>query len=169
VRETKAFIVSGSTGEIIKEIKDGDSCRVTSAEQIEFLKQREQLEDWEPEHEFIKVYPEGLEQIADILTGTEMLILVRLIPYISYHTGMLIIKDSFGDKRPIIQEDIMQITGYKKNAVVDTMDKLVRNKIMSRNKVGCTYQYFVNPYIFFKGKYINKTLKAMFKNYKTRK
>lgn len=120
---------------------------------------------WKPENEFIKIFPDELNRIAFNLTGAETLTLIRLLGYIDFESGML----KKPDKTPLINTDIIKITGFSKVTVIDIMENLVLKRIFSRNKVGRTYQYFANPYIFFKGKYINKTLIDMFKDYRKTK
>lgn len=123
------------------------------------------LEDnipWKPEDEFIKIFPEELNKIAFNLTGAETLTLIRLLCFIDFGTGMLRKKDGL----PLLTSDIISLTGFSKVTVIDIMEDLVLKRILSRNKVGRTYQYFANPYIFFKGRYINPTLVAMFKDYR---
>lgn len=117
---------------------------------------------WKPEDEFIKIFPDELNRIAFNLTGAETLTLIRLLGYIDFESGML----KKLDKTPLINSDIIKITSFSKVTVIDIMENLVLKRIFSRNKVGRTYQYFANPYIFFKGKYINKTLIDMFKDYR---
>lgn len=117
---------------------------------------------WKPEDEFIKIFPDELNKIAFNLTGAETLTLIRLLGFIDYESGML----KKPDKSPLITTDIIKITGFSKVTVIDIMENMVLKRIYSRNKVGRTYQYFANPYIFFKGKYINKTLIDMFKEYR---
>jgi hypothetical protein len=117
---------------------------------------------WKPEDEFIKIFPDELNRIAFNLTGAETLTLMRLLCYIDFISGML----KKQDKTPLANADIISITGFSKVTVIEIMDNLVIKRVLSRNKVGRAYQYFANPYIFFKGRYINPTLIAMFKDYK---
>ena len=148
-------------GEIETTIQPGD--RLVRKKSSDFFMENE---EWNPESNFIKVFPEALNDIASQLTGTEMLVVVHMMPYISYQTGMLTKTGNNDDRYPIIQSDIEDITGLSKKATIVNMESLVSKRVYSRNRIGKSYQYFANPYIFFKGKYINKTLKAMFKNYK---
>lgn len=116
---------------------------------------------WKPENEFIKVYPDELNRIAFRLSGAETLTLIRLITFIDYESGML-----KKDKKPLITKDIIELTGFSKVTVIAIMEKLVSERLLSKNRVGRTAQFLANPYIFFKGKYINKTLIDMFKDYR---
>ena len=119
---------------------------------------------WRAEDTFIKLFTSDLADIVDDLTGSEAFTLFALIPYISYETGMLTIGTT-NNKHPITNEDIHHMIKRSESNVTIIMDKLVSKRILSRNKVGRSYQYFANPYIFFKGKFINKTLIAMFRKY----
>lgn len=117
---------------------------------------------WKPEDEFIKIFPDELNRIAFKISGAETLTMLRLLSFIDYESGMI----KKPDKTPLLTSDIISMTKFSKVTVIDIMENLVCERIFSRNKVGRMYQYFANPYIFFKGKYINKTLMDMFKDYK---
>jgi hypothetical protein len=164
-RHIKATLMDTETGEVIREIREGETFKVISEKQKQFL---EQYEPWEPEPNFIKVFPEELKRVAPRLSGTDVLIIIYLIPYISYQTGMITKTGKNDERYPMEQSDITEITRYSKRTIIAAMDSLVKAKVFARNKVGKSYQYFVNPYIFFKGKFINKTLMAMFKEYKNK-
>jgi hypothetical protein len=116
---------------------------------------------WKPEDDFIKLYPDALNKISFRLSGAEAMTLIRLVPFIDYQSGML-----KKEKKPLITKNIIDITKFSKVTVINIMAKLVEEKILSRNQVGRTFQFYANPYIFFKGKYINHTLLDMFKDYK---
>ena len=123
---------------------------------------------WQPEKKFVKVFPDELANVVTMLddegkrlSGAELAIVMLLMGHISYNSGMLV----KGGGNPVSQSDIERITGFNRITVVKSMDKLVRKKVFARNKVGKSYQYFANPYIFFRGRFINATLVDMFKSY----
>lgn len=123
---------------------------------------------WQPEKKFVKVFPDELANVVTMLddegkrlSGAELAIVMLLMGYISYNSGMLV----KGGGNPVSQSDIERLTGFNRITVVKSMDKLVRKKVFARNKVGKSYQYFANPYIFFRGRFINATLVDMFKSY----
>lgn len=144
-------------GEQIGNIYEGD--RIVRKESVEFLKE---TIPWKIKDPFIKMFPESLRVVALNSSGTELAIIMSLIECIDYDTGMLSSHKGF----PITNIDIEEITGFNKKTIIIAMDNIVCNKILSRNKVGRSYQYFANPFIFMKGKRITTTLHAMFKNYK---
>lgn len=123
---------------------------------------------WQPEKKFVKVFPDELANVVTMLddegkrlSGAELAIVMLLMGHISYNSGML----TKGGGNPVSQSDIEKITGFNRITVVKSMDRLVRKKVFARNKVGKSYQYFANPYIFFRGRFINATLVDMFKTY----
>lgn len=124
---------------------------------------------WKPDKKFVKVFPEELSSVVltldeegKRLSGAELAIIIILMCYISYESGML----TKGGGNQLNHADIERLTGFNKMTIVKSMDRLVRKKIFSRNKVGKKYQYFANPYIFFRGRFINATLVDMFEDYK---
>jgi hypothetical protein len=143
--------------EEIGQIYEGD--RIVRKKSIEFLKD---TITWKTKDPFIKMFPESLRVVALNSSGTELAIIMSLVECIDYDTGMLSSHKGF----PITNIDIEDITGFNKKTIIVAMDNIVCNKIFSRNKVGRSYQYFANPFIFMKGKRITTTLHAMFKNYK---
>ena len=122
---------------------------------------------WQPEKKFVKVFPDELANVITTLdegkklSGAELGIIVLLMGSISYNSGML----TKGGGNPINHNDIEKMTGFTKLTIIKSMDKLVKKKVFARNKVGNRYQYFANPYIFFRGRFINATLVDMFKTY----
>jgi len=123
---------------------------------------------WKPDKKFVKVFPDelanvvlALDEEGKRLSGAELAITMLLIGHISYDSGML----TKGGGNQLTHADIERITGFNKMTVVKSMDKLVKKKVFSRNKVGNRYQYFANPYIFFRGRFVNATLVDMFKSY----
>jgi hypothetical protein len=119
---------------------------------------------WQPENDFVKIYPDALNRISFRLSGAEAMTLMRLVPFIDYQSGML-----KKEKRPLITKDVIEMTGYSKVTVIGIMDKLVSERILAKTRVGRTFEFFANPYIFFKGKFINNTLIDMFKDYRRSK
>jgi hypothetical protein len=120
---------------------------------------------WKPEDDFIKLYPGALNKISLKLTGAETLTLLKLLPCIDYQSGML----KKGKDDPLITKDIIALTGFSKVTVISIMAKLVSERVLARNEVGRTVGYFINPFIFFKGRYINHTLIEMFIDHKKQK
>lgn len=122
---------------------------------------------WREKDEFIKVFPKEIAEIAPMLSGTEIIIVMVLMNCMSYSDGLL---KKGGKGRPVTMEYIEKVTGYSHKTVIKSMANLVSKRIYFYGRTGRKetdpYQFYVNPYIFFKGKYINPTLVSMFKDYK---
>jgi len=122
---------------------------------------------WRPKDEFIKVFPREIAEIAPFLSGTEIVIVMLLMNCMSYSDGLL---RKGGKGKPVTMEYIERLTGYSRKTVVKAMANLVKKRVYFYGRTGRKetdpYQFYVNPYIFFKGKYINPTLVSMFKDYK---
>lgn len=108
------------------------------------------------------MFTEFLPKVALKLSGGAAIVAIALSQFITYGSNLLCNRVS---NSPLNNDDIMSVTGYSKSTVIRLMDELVKAKVFARTKVGVSYQYYANPYIFSKGSRINKTLEAMFKNY----
>ena len=123
---------------------------------------------WRPEQTFLKIFPNELTKVVHKLTGPETLIAIAAMTFISYDSGML--RDDNGNALALV--DIANVLDVSEKTVVRNMTSLVKKMVFFRGKTGennshkNAYQFFANPYIFMKGKYINKTLRDMFKDYK---
>lgn len=130
-----------------------------SSDQVEKIK-------WNENEPYIKMFKKQFSSLAFELSASELIIALALTEYISYETGL--IKKPSG--APITMQDIEEITGFSKKTVIKSMQKLVSKKILFRGRTGNSendpYQFYANPHIFFRGRYINPTLIAMFKDYK---
>lgn len=138
-------------------------------ENEEDLEQKESgMVVWRKDDEFVKIFPKEIAQIAPLLNGTELLIVIHMTKCMSYSDGLLR-KGGKANGNPITFNDIMQLTGFSKKTVIKSMANLVRKRVYFYGRTGTKetdpYKFYVNPYIFFKGKYINPTLVSMFKNY----
>jgi hypothetical protein len=116
---------------------------------------------WGMDRPFIKMFLDYMPKLALKLSGGAMATALRLTEYINYDSNLL----SKRGGNPLNNEDIQQIMEYSKKTVIRIMDELVSNKVLFRGRTGHSYQYYANPYLFNKGKYVNKTLAAMFKDY----
>jgi hypothetical protein len=119
------------------------------------------LERWKKGYQYTKVFSDTMRIVGKELSPTECKVIMLLMSYIRYDTGMIATLKG----NPITNDDIEKIVDMSRKTVFTTMDGLVKKRIFAKNRVGICNQYFANPYIFLRGKYINNTLKAMFKNY----
>lgn len=150
-----------SDGEIIGTIESGD--RILRSASTEFLKE---TIPWMKGVQFIKVFRSNFLQIAPKLSGGAVVVMSMIAPYIAYRSNLVCKGANGNNGAPLNNEDIEEVTGYSKPTVIKIMDELVTHKVLARTKVGHSYQYYANPYIYCCGTRINKTLEAMFRTYK---
>ena len=169
-------IVNSATGEIAREERvllfPGEIAKIVNVEKAAIARGVSRhvakkildptLERWRKGYQYTKVFSDTINIIGQELSGTECKLIMLLLSYIRYDSGMLATLKG----NPLTNEDVISIVKMSKRTVSDTMDSLVKKRIFARNRVGIAYQYYANPYIFLKGNYINKTLKSMFKNYR---
>jgi hypothetical protein len=160
-------VIDSVTGEVmIEELIFRRNNEYVKVQQVK-KKQDEQVEDkiaWKIGDHFVKLYIDNICAVVNSLTGTEVWIAMLLAQYIKPISNMVAINNN-----PVNNADIMIITGYKEQHVIDLMKSLVNKRIFSKNRVGRSNQYFANPFIFTRGNKINATLYDMFKNYKVPK
>lgn len=157
----KYYIIDKETGEVVREIKQGDSIKITRRESKEFLKENVKLNDKES---FIKFYTNILDDlVSEKLTSAEFNIVLICLKNLNYSSGAVAFKNNGNFLTP---QDFVKRTKLSERAVKYAIKNLVDKKILHKGRTGREYQLFVNPYIFMKGVYVNKTLKDMFKNSK---
>lgn len=145
-------------GEIVGEINEGDSIlRKASSDYLE------STIPWGKDMKFVKICIDCIPRLSELLTGSALGTMLALTPYIQYNSN-IIAKNNGG--RPLKNSDVERIMRYSNKTVKVIMDELVDKRVLFRGRTGTSYQYYANPYIFTKGRRINKTLEVMFKGYK---
>lgn len=155
-------ILDTETGEILDELKNGD--RIRRKSQDEYCKNKEELIDMNDNGSFIKLFNKTMAMLGnEKLTANEYLVCLRLLDYIEYESGIL---KYANNGRALKLTDIEGITKLSKSTVIRAMQTLVSKKIYGVHKTGKENCYTVNPFIFMKGRYVNKTLYNFYKKSK---
>jgi len=151
------IVVDTDTGAITGEIQQGD--RIVRSTSIDKYINSIELNKNEP---FIKIFSNVLFDLSEDLTGKESLFLYYLIQYINYDDGIL------EKNRQLLTREIMiQETKQTERTIDRLLLSLVEKEILGKHKTGTKkFAYIVNPFIFMKGKRINKTLYELFKKTK---
>lgn len=149
------FICDYETGADAGEMYPGD--RITRKKSIDYLESTTEILKDEA---YIKMYNRPMFSLARSLTGSELQMVYFLLPFLSYESGMLKTRNG----QPLARKQISGKTGLSINTVDRLLQGLKEKQIIGRNVVGREVQYFMNPYLFMRGKRINKTLHDMFKN-----
>lgn len=155
-RKVAQVIFSPVTGEKTGEIYQGD--RIYRKKSDDYLKNTVEILANEP---YTKAYHKVMFAVSNGLTGTELQMVYTLLPFLSYESGML---KHGNNGQPLTRSYISVYTGLSLKTVDRIMAGLKEKQVIGRNVVGREVQYFMNPWLFMRGKRINKTLHDMFKN-----
>lgn len=153
-------VVDSKTGEVMTE--NTVYTKINETVKVIEVKNKPNSVLWGEGRPFVKVFIDYMPQLALRLSGGALAIVLRLTEYINYDSG-LVTKHSGGS--PLTNNDIQTIMWYSNKTIVKLMGELVDKKVFFRGRTGHCYQYYANPYLFTRGKTINKTLKSMFKDY----
>lgn len=152
-------LVELDTGEILKEIQDGDKVKVTSKSSMDYLKDNIEVNKGEP---FIKIYTKVLFELSRSLTGTESQFVNYLIQHIRYTSGIL----AYSNGIKLTRQSMCNDTGLTMRSIDRVLDGLAEKQVLGRHKTGQEINFTANPFIFMKGDRINETLFNLFKNTK---
>lgn len=150
-----ALVVNPDTGEVNNEIRQGD--RIIRKKSTEYVQDTIELLPDEP---YVKTYTRPMFELSKSLTGTEMQLVHFLLQYLSFESGVL----KHPNGRFLARSYIAMETGLSERTVDRLLHGLKDKRVLARTTSGREVQYFMNPYLFMRGKRINKTLHEMFKN-----
>lgn len=160
--ESRKVILDLATGEILDELGDGDSIRRKS--QNEYYDKRKKLINMDSNGNFIKLFNKILVELGnEEMKANEYKVCLQLLGYIEYESGILKYPNT---GKALSLTDIEKITGLSKSTTIRIMKTLVSKRIYGVHKTGKENCYTVNPFIFMKGKYVNKTLYNFYKKSK---
>ncbi|PKR82881.1 hypothetical protein [Heyndrickxia camelliae] len=119
--------------------------------------------NWKPKSKFVKVFDTELNKtMENKKIDIEMIgFLTVLSSYLNYEDNCLIKSDG----TYLNQNDIVQLTGWNRKKVNQTIKTLIENEILyteqnendKRNK-----KYYIDPSLFFRGQKITKEVKEFF-------
>lgn len=153
-RKATSHLLDINSWEITGSVYEGD--RIVRGKSVEKLKNTVEINAKE---DYVKVFVKPAFEMARCLTGTETQFVNFLMPYISYDSGML----TKANGRPLTRAQIAVETGLALKTVDRLLLSLRQKQVLSKNKMGRQIQFFMNPWLFMRGKRINKTLYEMFR------
>lgn len=151
----KHALIDVETGEVLQEFDEPYEIRTNG--QIDYLRTHAVLNK---KQEFTKVFSDFAD-MTDFLSAPAVKFMCRLTKYVRYTSGLL----AYSNDIVLTHKDISKIMNCSMRTTKSTMSELVDKKVLARCRVGKTYKYFANPYMFCKGTTFNATLVEMFKDY----
>ena len=149
------IMYSSETGEKTGELYPGD--RIYRNKSADYMKNTIEILKDEP---YTKTYHKVMFAVSNCLSGKELQMIYSLVPFLSFESGML--KHQNG--QPLARAYIAEYTGLSIKTVDRLLQGLKEKQVIGRNVVGREVQYYMNPWLFMRGKRVNKTLYDMFKN-----
>ena len=154
--ENKKYnVIDPDTGEVIDYIGPGDSILREAKQKLD-----DDIISWSCGG-FIKGNVKELKLILPILSQGQRSLLFALMPYVNYKDCLI----CHSNGKDIGLGKIATIAGINIKTARKITRELVSLDILCINKNSRNNQYFMNPWLIYRGVSINKTLKAMFKNY----
>lgn len=162
--ENESFvIVSTESGAIVGTMEYGD--KITKHKQIEHY---EEFDDtFNKGENFVKIFDKSLLLMADKLTNGEIAFVIKLLPYISYKDGIL--RDE--DKKILSITDLSKKMDLTHEGVRKVVTSLISKGVLGEHKTGSIDNskilnkcITVNPFIFMKGRQMNRTIIGLFEN-----
>ena len=152
-------IVCTDTGEIEYSLREGDSLRVYTKEQKDYMANRKVIKK---NNSFVKVYKDTIGILArEDLTKSDYKLILIALAYLDKTSGVLI-----EDGVNISKARFLELSDISHNTFNESVNRLIKLNIMARTKSGRNSVYIMNPFIFQNGTYINATLYRIFKKSK---
>lgn len=162
-RHTQDF-VDLQTGEVIQ-LREGDYIRRRNPKD-KYYELINKIDPNEIKHvhlagDFVKAYDIGLDLLCGEtdITANEFKMILILLPHIKPNSGFC----ELGNHRAVTLEWLAGKMGLQRDTAKKIMLKLKSRGVVHYGGTGKEKTIFVNPYLFYNGRYINKTLEDMFK------
>lgn len=151
---------SGLTG--VKKFLDDNGIDVDGL-QLRFLVKDISKIPWKPKTQFVKVFDKEIAKMDKNIITVEMLgLLTLLTPYLNFEDNSLMKDDKY-----INQNDIMEITGWGRKKVNQTLKVLIDHEIIYTQKQKedlRKLKYSINPNYFYRGQKIDPEIKEYYKD-----
>lgn len=167
VEEAVGYVIDGETGEIRDRFYQGDEVRIKRKEQVEYYQkskkeiEKDKVYNFGQDRKFSMLSEYAAKQLADEkLTAAEYRVLLLMISHTHYKSGLI----AYGNNQFITKEWITKKLGISAKTTDYAVKTLIDRGIIAQNTTNHKTKYFFNPYIQYKGRWINKTLYEMFRN-----
>ncbi len=165
-KEIKEIHINPFTGEIQREIYDGDSVKVIRDEQKKHISSyKTKFNKGVP---FMKMFMNTLPEIGKQLSNAEFATAVKISEFLSYQNGVL-----EWDDYPADLKTMSEILDINYDVFRRTMSQLIKKDVIrktTRNYHGKDFScYVVNPYIYMQGVDLDKRTYELFSDSKWNK
>lgn len=163
-----AAIVSVDTGEILDEINEGDRLRKITSEQTEYVSSH--IINFNKEELFVKLYIHAVSVLRKYLTPTEFMFAMSLVEFVSWEDCILR-NGTHGNNHIIDSKELAKLLEMDESVVRRLISSLKKKGVIGKHETGTILNnsdskvksvYTVNPYIYFRGINVNKSVEAFY-------
>jgi predicted transcriptional regulator len=165
----KLIVMNPSTGEIKDVIDEGDKYFIKRKKQIEYYdKNKKEITDskivnFGQSRNFTMLNQYAAKQLSkEKLSSAEYSIIFLMISNTNYKSGLI----TKGNNHDVDEKWIADTLDISLKTAERSIKKFVTRGIIYKGTTNSKVQFFFNPYIQYKGAWINKTLYEMFKGTK---
>ena len=118
---------------------------------------------------FVKLYDETIKILRKNLTPSEFMVAISLAEYTSYE-DCIIKQGGHGNGHDMNMNDLAEELGIEYTRISKIIKSLIQKGVIGRFETGNTYDnklrkvYIANPYIYFRGNNVNKSVANYFSN-----
>lgn len=168
-KEPVGQIIDLITGEITNELYEGDRHRIIRKKQIDYSSkngdaiEEDKMYEFGQDTKFSMLSSFSAKQLADEnLTSAQYRVMLLMISNTHYKSGLI----AFKNNKPMTSEWITKALNINARTTDNSIKTLIDKGIIAQNITNHRVKYFFNPYIQYRGRWINRTLYEMFKNTK---
>ena len=157
-----AGILDYETGEITNEINEGDKVKIVRDEQAEY--RANHVMNFNKDEPFVKMFDKTVFILSEHLSNAAFKLAIKLASNVSYEDCIL---RKTSDIRSSVAtlEELAEIHGYSYSNFRHLFSELKKKYVVGKHETGPKtknpgqnnlYMYTVNPYIYFRGKNVDK-------------
>lgn len=159
------YLIDALTGRVLESFGENDKITVRKQAQMDYYENhkheinRERLYDFGEYRKFFMFSESAAREMAnEKLTGTEFAVMFFLMSMTNYKSGLI----AHGNNRAITRSYVSDYFKLTKRHTNEVFDKLIDLGVVAENITEKTTKYFFNPFIQYRGQWINRTLYDMF-------
>ena len=170
----KGIYIDTITGEE-KYVHLGDQVNIIRSNSITAAQRKSEREKnlihgFNSDKTYVKIYDEAIPVLQKYLTPPEFKLVICLAPHVNFE-DCIIRKNTRINGDPLNLKDICSLFGYKYDYGRKMIRNLVNKGILAKVDVGSIYKeydnnktevYLVNPFIYFRGVNVNRTIVSIF-------
>ena len=151
------YVIDGCTGGVITELVSGD--RIIKKAVMERLADDDKRMAF-TNGQFGKAYNSAIEKLAKLnLSQSEYRVVLLMVTLVRPSSGLV----AYGNYKPVTLDWLAGELDISDKTMKRTIKRLISLGVICEAHALKDILYFFNPYIYQKGRYINKTLFEMFK------